>query len=358
MERRDANYVVIAALLLSGLYVSTTGLVADVFGLHQFIFHNYAGYACVALSALHLALNWDRVTLYLSRRFGSRREVGAAGARPRIGQKGGRRAFLFYALASAGGYVLGRLIPPRRVAELPAGAADVAQLYHNWSKPDYGTVLTAISDWGRQPEQYKTYPGAARTPLPEPRGYRGLGLEESIEKRRSVRQYLNKPMSQEELSRLLHAAGGITGAGGLRAAPSAGALYPVELYVVVNDVEGLERGIYHHDTREHALEMLKQGDFRGAITAAGLGQSFLGEANVCVVMSAVFQRTRWRYRERAYRYVLMEVGHIGQNVYLAATSMGMGACAVGAFLDGQLNDMLGLDGEEEAALYVVSVGRT
>jgi SagB-type dehydrogenase family enzyme len=83
----------------------------------------------------------------------------------------------------------------------------------------------------------------------------------------------------------------------------------------------------------------------------------LGQAGVCFVLSAVFQRTRWKYRERTYRYVLLEAGHIGQNLYLAATSMGLGACAVGAFLDDELNDLLGVDGKEEAALYLISVGR-
>jgi SagB-type dehydrogenase family enzyme len=83
----------------------------------------------------------------------------------------------------------------------------------------------------------------------------------------------------------------------------------------------------------------------------------LGQAQVCFVLSAIFQRTRWKYHERTYRYVLLEAGHIGQNLYLAATSMGLGACAVGAFLDDKLNDLLAVDGEEEAALYLISVGR-
>ena len=87
---------------------------------------------------------------------------------------------------------------------------------------------------------------------------------------------------------------------------------------------------------------------------AGLYQGFLGQANVCFVLSALFQRTRWKYRERSYRYVLLEAGHIAQNLYLAAVSMGLGTCAVGAFRDDQLNDLLGLDGVDEAALYMLS----
>jgi SagB-type dehydrogenase family enzyme len=83
----------------------------------------------------------------------------------------------------------------------------------------------------------------------------------------------------------------------------------------------------------------------------------LGQASVCFILSAIFQRTRWKYHERTYRYVLMEAGHLGQNLYLAATSLGLSACAIGAFFDDALNDMLGLDGQEEAALYLVTVGQ-
>ena len=161
-----------------------------------------------------------------------------------------------------------------------------------------------------------------------------------------------------ELSRLLHAATGITdSARGYRAAPSAGALYPIETYLIVHNVEGLEPGAYHYNVADHALEQLQTVDLRTEIVVAGIGQEMLGQAQICFVLSAIFQRTRWKYRERSYRYVLLEAGHIGQNLYLAATSMGMGACAVGAFLDDNLNDLLGLDGKEEAAIYLFAAGK-
>jgi len=126
---------------------------------------------------------------------------------------------------------------------------------------------------------------------------------------------------------------------------------------VVHNVAGLEPGVYHYAVREHGLELLQRGDFRAAVMQTGLWQDSLGQANVCFVLSAIFQRTRWKYRERTYRYVMLEAGHVGQNLYLAATSMGLGACAVGAFLDDDLNELLGLDGVEEASLYIISVGR-
>ena len=182
-------------------------------------------------------------------------------------------------------------------------------------------------------------------------------MEEAIEARRSVRNYATEPLSLEELSRLLHSAQGITDRRGFRAAPSAGALYPIELYAVVNAVVGMEAGVYHYAVQEHGLELLQAGDLRATVTRAGLGQTFLGQAGVCLVLSAVFQRTRWQYRERAYRYVMLEAGHVAQNVYLAAASMGLGTCAVGAFLDAEFHELLGLDGVEEAVLYVLSVGK-
>ncbi len=358
-ERRDLQYLIIAAMLLSGLYVTISGLVTDLFGLHQFALHCYAGYACAALAVLHLALNWGRVTAYLRWRFGRARGPSAPAPREHAPLLG-RRGFLVSAMSAAGGFILGRLIPGRRLAELPYEAADLGELYHQWSKPGpfTGQALGAVLDWGRQPERYKTYADAERISLPDPHGYQGLSLEETVETRRSVRDYSDEPLSREELSRLLHAAQGITEhRWGLRAAPSAGALYPIEVYAVVHDVTGLEPGVYHYAVEEHGLELLQAGDFRAAMVRAGVGQAFLGQAGVCFVLSAIFQRTRWKYRERTYRYVLLEAGHIGQNLYLAATSMGLGDCAVGAFLDDDLNDLLGLDGKEEAALYVITVGK-
>jgi SagB-type dehydrogenase family enzyme len=355
MRRRDVDYLLIAAMAISGLYVTATGVIADLFGLHQFVFHSYAGYLCAGFILLHLALNWQRAMAYL------RHLVERQGPREptkREQEEGpvvGRRELLIAALSAAGGVVLGWLLPDRG-PDLPGEATDIGILYHQWSKPGHLLDLP-VPDWGGRPPTYKTYPDAERVALPDPRGLRGLSTEQALDNRRSLRTYADEPLSLEALSRLLHAAQGITDERrAFRAAPSAGALYPVEVYPVVHNVTGLPSGLYHYAVREHALERLQQRDLRAAVTQAGLYQGFLGEANVCFVLSAVFQRTRWRYRERAYRYILLEVGHVGQNLYLQATSMGLGACAVGAFLDDSLNDLLEVDGLAEAALYMVSVG--
>jgi SagB-type dehydrogenase family enzyme len=356
MRRKDLGYLVIALMLVSGLYVAVTGLVAGLFGLHQFALHRYAGYVCAGLTLLHLALNWRRITVYMGRLF---RHRSVTERRAQEEQRGalafGRRQMLVAALSAAGGFLLGWLVPDRG-SDLPGEAVDIGALYHEWSTPGHALDLP-VPDWGGSVPRYKTYPGVERIALPDPAGFRGLNVEEALDTRRSVRVYADRPLSPEALSRLLWAAQGITEQRlGFRAAPSAGALYPLELYPVVNNVSELASGIYHYAVQEHALEYLERGDFRGRVMRAGLYQEFLGRANVCFILSALFQRTRWKYRERAYRYVLLEAGHVGQNLYLAATSMGLGACAVGAFLDTQLNDLLGLDGTSEGVLYLVSVG--
>lgn len=193
---------------------------------------------------------------------------------------------------------------------------------------------------------------------------KGLRVEEAIRLRRSQREYLAKPLSLEELSRLLYHANGITGtteAYGLRdyplkAAPSAGGLTPIELYPVVNSVEALEPGLYYYHARRHSLQLLKRGDFRKRIAELCLEQDFLAEAAVVVLLSAVYERSRWKYGERAYRYVHLDAGHVSQNLLLEAVALGLGACCVGAFFDDEVNGFLGLEGSREFTVLGVAVG--
>src|SRR5918999_6041044 len=141
-----------------------------------------------------------------------------------------------------------------------------------------------------------------------------------------------------------------------RSAPSSGALYPIETYVVVHNVEGVERGIYHYALREHALEQVRAGDFRSETVGQALGQEFLGQCGAVIFLTQILQRMRPKYQDRSYRYGLLEAGHIGENAYLAAVSLGLGACGVGAFMDDEINAMLGVDGTDEAVVYMLAVG--
>jgi SagB-type dehydrogenase family enzyme len=166
-------------------------------------------------------------------------------------------------------------------------------------------------------------------------------------------------MRLDELSRLLFLTSGIssdTFGNARRTAPSSGALYPIEVYPIVHNVDGLERGVYHYAYREHALELLRAEDMRDRVVEQGLGQEFLGQCGAVLFVTLILQRMRPKYQDRSYRYGLLEAGHVGENAYLAATDMGLGACGIGAFMDDAMNEMLGVDGVEEAVVYMVAVG--
>lgn len=371
--KHDVRYLISAFLLVAAVAAFLTGWLSDVWGLNTFLVHTYTGYAMAILALVHTVFEWPRLWAYTRARLRRHTVTGArtaasdkapvvvsdvpASAAPGKAQRLlTRRDLLGVLLGGAGGLVLGwRLGAPARQPE----EADLGMQYHTWSKPGVPNPLAPLLDWGQRPAQYKVYPDAPRIPLPAPGDARGLSLEDAIRQRRSVRTYTGASMTQDALSRLLFHTGGITAeqvGTRLRAAPSAGALYPIETYVVAHRVEGLEAGVYHYAVQDHALTQVRAGDVRNEIVRAGILQSFLGEANVVLILTSIFQRLRWRYRARAYRYALLEAGHIGQNVYLAATAMGMGACAVGAFNDDAINVLVGVDGVEEAVLYVLTVG--
>ena len=197
-----------------------------------------------------------------------------------------------------------------------------------------------------------------RIHLTEELAYEGLTVEKAIANRRSQRDFTSEIMSLAELSHVLYYSSGITDKReGLRAAPSAGATYPIEVYAIVNNVESLARGIYHYLIESNALELRREGDFRNEMSRAALQERMFKQANAIVALSAVFQRTQQRYRERAQRYICFEAGHIAQNTYLIANSLGLGACAIGAFYDDEFNRLLGLDNRVESVLYIIAVGK-
>ena len=208
------------------------------------------------------------------------------------------------------------------------------------------------------PDRFKTYPGARVVKLPRP-DYRGLSVEDAVNRRHSTRRYTPGPITLSQLSQLLFSAQGITGSRGeqsTRTAPSAGALYPYEVYAVATRVKDLPQGLYHYAVREHALELVKGGDFHEEISRAGFSQESLGDAAAVIVLTAVFDRARSKYGERGFRYVYMEAGHIAQNLCLEVVSLGLGSVTVGAFMDGEVNRLIGIDGAGEAAIYLHPVG--
>ncbi|MBD3391232.1 MAG: SagB/ThcOx family dehydrogenase [Chitinivibrionales bacterium] len=185
-------------------------------------------------------------------------------------------------------------------------------------------------------------------PLPQTKGE--MSLEQAIEQRRSVRSFRPHALSDRDLSQLLWAAQGITDTSRkLRAAPSAGATYPLETYVVTADA------IYRYDVDKHALRAVEKGDHRPALARAALGQGCVRTAPAIIVFTAVPARTTVRYGNRGLRYIHMEAGHSAQNVHLQAAALGLGSVPVGAFDDERVSEVLGCSGKEEP-LYIVPVG--
>lgn len=191
--------------------------------------------------------------------------------------------------------------------------------------------------------------------LPQPRSEGAVTVEQALRSRRSNRTFSPDPLSLAEVSQLLWAAQGIK-AGVFRTAPSAGALYPLEVYVVVGNVEGLAAGVYHYEPATHGLREVLQGDVRRSLSRAALGQKWAGGGAIALVIAAVYERTTQKYGERGIRYVHMEAGHAAQNVYLQAQALGLGTVVVGAFRDNKVKKVLQLP-DEHQPLSIMPVGK-
>jgi len=239
-------------------------------------------------------------------------------------------------------------------------AGNIGERFQNETKYDRERMPTGSLDWGKKPKTYKEYPDARKIPLAKPEKCGEMSLYEAMLRRKSQRQFLNAPISLDALSCLLWASSGIQRREmgfEFRVAPSAGGLYPIETYVIVHAVDGLSKGVYHFNVKHNHLEELKQGDFRKAAAQAALGQIMCARASVVVVWTAIFERSIWKYRQRAYRYVYMDVGHMAQNLALTSTSLGLGCCQVGALFDNEVNEIVKVDGVGESVVYMSVVGQ-
>jgi SagB-type dehydrogenase family enzyme len=375
--RHDIDFLTTVALLAAVIVTAATGVIADLWDLNDFWYHTIAGYAMGVFAAVHVWLNQDRLIAYGRFRWRSlrqprppapvpvplRRSVAAGdverGAPPAsilARAVVSRRGLFGLALGGMAGLVFGRGLRPAPPIE---AGSDVGVIYHQWSKPGIIDALGSVANWGQPVALYKRYAGAPVVELPAPELTGGSSTATAIASRRSTRDYAATPMTPAELSRLLFLTGGIASdryGNARRTAPSSGALYPIEVYAVVHRVEGIEPGVYHYAYQEHALERVRAGDFRANVVEQGISQEFLGECGIVLFFTMILQRMRPKYQDRSYRYGLLEAGHLGENAYLAATSMGLGACGVGAFMDDAINEMLGVDGVDEAAVYMLAAG--
>jgi SagB-type dehydrogenase family enzyme len=207
--------------------------------------------------------------------------------------------------------------------------------------------------------------------LPPPQLKGKVSIEETILKRRSVRKYRREPLDLRQLSQLLWSAQGITGTRGFRAAPSAGATYPLEIFVVIGKEsvtiseiptasgrtpEELQAGIYHYEADSHSLSLHKSADLRPDLARATLDQEFIIDASVDIAICALYNRTSYRYGRRGERYVHMEVGHVGENIHLQAVALGLATVEVGAFHDEEVRKILGVE-EQIKPLYIMPIGK-
>ncbi len=192
--------------------------------------------------------------------------------------------------------------------------------------------------------------------LPSPSLDGKTSVETALQNRRSVRSYAKEPLTLEDIAQLMWAAQGITSPRKLRTAPSAGALYPLEVYVVCGNVTDLDNGIYRYVVDKHQLELVRSGDHRSALASAGLGQAFLREAPAVFVFTGVPPRITQRYGQRGIQYMMMEVGHAAQNLCLQAVARQLATVPVGAFKEDGVKEILQID-DPELPLYLVPVGK-
>ena len=250
----------------------------------------------------------------------------------------------------------------------------ISELYHENTKlhPSIPNEMIAVGDYTEadhlaMARGYKKYRLAPQTKLPEIENLlpSDRKFDEVVASRRSVRDFKDEEMSLNELSKLLHQSYGITGeitrkgegSIPLRSAPSGGALYPAEIYLGIRNVSGIEAGIYHYNVPDHALELLIPGDPTEKLYAACCQQEYTQQAAVVFLISGVLQRTKRKYGERGYRYVLLDVGHLAQNIYLSSTALNLAVMTTCGFFDDVANQLLQIDGLDETTLYVAFVGK-
>jgi SagB-type dehydrogenase family enzyme len=205
------------------------------------------------------------------------------------------------------------------------------------------------------------YPGQSEAQalikLPAPALQGTIAVEQALKSRRTIRRFANKPLTQGQLSQLLWAAYGVTDPRGLRSAPSAGALYPLDIYVVIGDrqVSGLASGVYHYLPEKQALEPGRAGDLRNAVARASIYQNWMAEAPVMILITGEYRRCQVKYGQRGVMYTHMESGHAGQSIFLQAEALGLGAGIVGAFENADISRVLGLPPAHDP-LLIMPVG--
>lgn len=263
---------------------------------------------------------------------------------------------------------------PALESQLDPPPLSLSELYHENTKLHPLTIqqMMPVSDFSAADRQamsraHKQYPNLPRVKLPaiENIPQNSRTFDEVVSSRRSLRDFADLDLDLNELSKILHQSYGITGEipgkngfrQDIRSAPSAGALYPAEIYIAVRKVSGIEPGIYHYNVPNHEIELMIPGDPTEKMYEVCCGQEFVHKTSIVIIMSGVLQRTKLKYGERGYRYALLDIGHLGQNIYLSCTSMGLAVMTTCGFFDDEANKLLRIDGVDETVMYVAFIGK-
>jgi SagB-type dehydrogenase family enzyme len=263
---------------------------------------------------------------------------------------------------------------PALESQLDPPPLSLSELYHENTKMHPLTAQQVMpesdfsaADLHAMSRAYKQYPGLPRVKLPPMENIpkNGRTFDDVIESRRSLRDFADREITLNELSQILYQSFGITGEAPanrefrqyLRSAPSAGALYPAEIYIAVRKVSGIEPGIYHYNVPNHEIELMTPADPTEQINEICCGQEFIQKTSIVILMSGVLQRTKLKYGERGYRYVLLDIGHLGQNIYLSCASLDLAIMTTCGFYDDEANKLLRIDGVDETTMYVAFIGK-
>ena len=265
---------------------------------------------------------------------------------------------------------------PALESQLDPQPLSLSELYHENTKMHPLTAqdldIAPIKDFSADDlkamyKAQKQYPNAPRVKLPAIENIPQCDrtFDEIISSRRSYRDFADLELSLEELSKILHQSYGITGemlgnvgfGKDLRSAPSAGALYPAEIYIAIRKVSGVEPGIYHYNVPNHEIELMVPGDPTDVIFEVCCRQEYVPKASVVFLISGVLERTKLKYGERGYRYALLDIGHLGQNIYLSCTSLNLAIMTTCGFFDDMANKLLRIDGVDETTMYVAFIGK-
>lgn len=250
----------------------------------------------------------------------------------------------------------------KKLLEKIEGKQSISDKFHSLTKNKrLSTTITKDVPQSWIKIHFKTYPRLDKVNLNNVK-MPVSKLTELLRRRRSIRQFSGLPISKKELSYLLFSSSGLTRLGktfddSRRSYPSAGARYPLEVYPIILNCEGLKKGLYHYNVKENSLELLLEEDLGKWLIEATGGEKWTTKVAVVFIITGVFDRTRIKYGDRGYRYALIEAGHLSQNLCLLATELGLGTCPIGGFIDDKVNQLLDIKFQKEFSLYVIAVGK-